>query len=134
VGVGIEASRERDEAGTTIALRRVPTNDASDASQDHKRIDKPYTAGNTDPDDARSNARYSSNASADARRNAAETADSDNTGNTGNRIGDFSEGACTPGQAERIRHLVEEGMSETWARRTVLASDHPLDCDCEVCL
>src|SRR5215204_628930 len=25
VGVGIEASRERDEAGTTIALRRVPT-------------------------------------------------------------------------------------------------------------
>jgi DNA primase len=40
----------------------------------------------------------------------------------------------TAEQEERIRRLVEEGMSETWARRTVLASDHPLDCDCEVCL
>jgi hypothetical protein len=134
VGVGIEASRERDEAGTTIALRRVPADDASDASQDRKRVDKPDTAGYTRPDDARSNARNTSNANADASRNSAETADSDNTGNTGNRIGDFSEGACTPGQAERIRHLVEEGMSETWARRTVLASDHPLGCDCGVCL
>jgi hypothetical protein len=86
VGVGIEASRERDEAGTTIALRRIPTNDASDASQDHKRIDKPYTAGNTDPDDARANARHTSNASADASRNSAETADSDSTDNTGNRF------------------------------------------------
>jgi hypothetical protein len=86
VGVGIEASRERDEAGTTIALRRVPTNDASDASQDYKRIDKPYTAGNTDPDDARSNARNTSNAGADASRNSAETADSDSTDNTGNRF------------------------------------------------
>ena len=37
-------------------------------------------------------------------------------------------------QAERIRSLVKEGMSETWARRTVLADGHPLDCECEVCL
>ena len=87
VGVGIEAGRERDEAGTTLALRRVPTNDASDASQHHKRIGKPYAAGNTDPDDVRSNARYTSNASADASRNPAETADSGITDNTGNRSG-----------------------------------------------
>src|SRR5919112_1457257 len=86
VRVGIEASRERDEKGTTIALRRVLTNDASDASQDHKQIDKLYTAGNTDPDDARSNARNTSNAGADASRNSAETADSDSTDNTGNRF------------------------------------------------
>jgi hypothetical protein len=97
VGVGIEASRERDEAGTTIALRRVPTNDASDASQDHKRIDKPYSAGNTDPDDARSNARNTSNASADASRNFAETADSDSTDNTGNRFG-------TSWESDPMRH------------------------------
>jgi hypothetical protein len=25
-------------------------------------------------------------------------------------------------------------MAERWARRTVLAKDHPLDCECEVCL
>jgi hypothetical protein len=37
-------------------------------------------------------------------------------------------------QAERIRHLVKEGMSETWARRTVLADGHPFGCGCEVCL
>jgi hypothetical protein len=97
VSLGIEASRERDEAGTTIALRRVPTNDASDASQDHKRIDKPYTAGNTDPDDARSNAAHTSNASADASRDSAETADSDSTDNTGNRFG-------TSWESDPMRH------------------------------
>jgi hypothetical protein len=37
-------------------------------------------------------------------------------------------------QTERIRRLVKEGMSETWARRTVLAYGHPLGCACEVCL
>jgi putative DNA primase/helicase len=94
VGVGIEASRERDEAGTTIALRRVPTNDAS---RDHKRVDKPDTAGNTEPDDARANARNTSNASADASRNFAETADSDSTDNTGNRFG-------TSWESDPMRH------------------------------
>jgi hypothetical protein len=87
VGVGIEASRERDEAGTTIALRRAPTDDASDASQNRNRVDKPHTAGNTDPDDARANARHTPNASADASRKSAETAGSGNTDNTGNRSG-----------------------------------------------
>jgi hypothetical protein len=97
VGVGIEASRERDEAGTTIALRRVPTNDASDASQDKKRVDKPDAAGNTDPDDARPNARHAPNASADASRNSAETADSGITDNTGNRFG-------TSWESDPMRH------------------------------
>src|SRR5215216_3182707 len=97
VGVGIEASRERDQAGTTIALRRVPTVDASDASQDKKRVGKPDTAGNTAPNDARSNARHTSNASADARRNSAETADSGVIGNTGNRFG-------TSWESDPMRH------------------------------
>jgi hypothetical protein len=87
VGVGIEASRKRDEAGTTIALRRAPTDDASDASQDKKRVGKLDSAGNTDRDYARSNASDTSNASADASRNPAETAGSGNTGSTGNRSG-----------------------------------------------
>jgi DNA primase len=43
-------------------------------------------------------------------------------------------GGLAAEQEERIRSLAEEDMSETWARRTVLASDHPLDCECEVCL
>jgi hypothetical protein len=53
---------------------------------------------------------------------------------TADRYGDYAEEAMTPEQEERIRRLVEEGMSKTWARRTVLADGHPLDCDCEVCL
>jgi hypothetical protein len=97
VAVGIEASRQRDEAGTTIALRKIPKNDASDASQDHKRIDKPYTAGNTDPVDARANARHAPNASADASRNSAETADYGITDNTGNRFG-------TSWESDPMRH------------------------------
>jgi DNA primase len=40
----------------------------------------------------------------------------------------------TPEEVERVKRLVREGMAETWARRTVLASDHPLDCACELCL
>lgn len=40
----------------------------------------------------------------------------------------------SPEEERRADKLVREGMSETWARRTVLASDHPLSCDCEVCL
>jgi hypothetical protein len=42
--------------------------------------------------------------------------------------------SLTAEQAERIRSLVKEGMSETWARRTVLANGHPPGCGCEVCL
>jgi hypothetical protein len=33
----------------------------------------------------------------------------------------------------RIRRLVREGWSEYAARAEVLAKDHPLDCECEVC-
>jgi hypothetical protein len=43
-------------------------------------------------------------------------------------------GSVTAEQAERIRRLVREGMSETWARRTVLADGHPPGCGCKVCL
>src|SRR5215203_6536859 len=37
-------------------------------------------------------------------------------------------GSSTADQAEHIRRLVGQGMSETWARRTILANDHPLKC------
>jgi hypothetical protein len=40
----------------------------------------------------------------------------------------------TPEEAERVKRLVREVTSERWARRTVLASDHSLGCDCEACL
>jgi hypothetical protein len=40
----------------------------------------------------------------------------------------------TPEEAERVNRLVRQGMSERWARRTVLARNHSLGCGCEVCL
>jgi putative DNA primase/helicase len=39
----------------------------------------------------------------------------------------------TPEQEQHVRRLVQEGMAEHWARRTVLAKDHSVGCDCEVC-
>jgi hypothetical protein len=33
----------------------------------------------------------------------------------------------------RIQRLIDQGTSPKFARITVLASDHPLDCECEVC-
>jgi hypothetical protein len=41
--------------------------------------------------------------------------------------------SATLDQLKEIRKLTREGMAEEWAKRTVLASDHPLECDCEVC-
>jgi hypothetical protein len=102
VGVGIAASRERDEAGTQVALRRVPTDDASDASQDQQRVDKPDTVGNTGSANARANARNTANASADARRNASKAWGSGNTDNTGNRFGDSWEN-------DPMRHYARKG-------------------------
>ncbi len=44
-----------------------------------------------------------------------------------------SEGSVTKEQQVRIRELVHSGWAESAARRQVLAENHPLDCECEVC-
>jgi hypothetical protein len=86
--VGIEAKRERPDSGTVIALRKVPTNGASNASTGESRTGKEETAGNKGSANASSNARNESNVSDDASQNPAVLAASSNTGNTGNRNGD----------------------------------------------
>ncbi len=43
-------------------------------------------------------------------------------------------GTPSEDQERRINQLVRNGFSEWAARAEVLAKDHPLDCDCEVCL
>jgi hypothetical protein len=121
---GIEAGRTEDRSGSKITLRKIPKNVATNATGDENRTGKAKAGGNTHGDDATPN----------ATPNLADSAESGNGGNGGNRSGVFSEAACTPEQARRIRRLVAEGASERWARRTVLANGHPLDCDCEVCL
>jgi hypothetical protein len=53
---------------------------------------------------------------------------------TADKYGDAAGEAMTPEQEERIRRLLQQGVSEKWARRAVLAEDHALGCECEVCL
>jgi hypothetical protein len=134
VAAGIEASRGRDESAKQITLRMIHKNDGSDGSGSESRTDKGETHANTNSDDGRSNGSDDANGMRDGSEKPPSDAASANNADTANRYEDFSEKASTPEQAERIRRLVKEGMSETWARRTVLADNHPLDCDCEVCL
>jgi hypothetical protein len=134
VAAGIEASRGRDESAKQITLRKIPTNDGSDGSRGESRTDKGKTHANTDTDDGRSNGSDGANGMPNGSEKPPSDAASANNADTANRYGDVSGEVSTPERAERIRRLVEEGMSETWARRTVLADGHPLDCGCEVCL
>src|SRR5215217_6911325 len=134
VAANIEARRGRDESAKQITLRKIPTNDGSDGSGSESRTDKGETHANTNPDDGRSNGSDGANGMPNGSEKPPSDAASANNADTADRSGDVSEEACTPEQAERIRRLLKQGMSEKWARRTVLADGHPLDCDCEVCL
>ena len=44
------------------------------------------------------------------------------------------ESRLTTEQTERVKRLMSEGMSASFARAEVLAADHPIGCECEVCL
>jgi hypothetical protein len=134
VAAGFEASRGRDEAAKQITLRKFPTNDGIDGMGGESRTDKGEAHADTNSNDGRSNGSDSANGMPDGSEKPPSNAASANAADTANRYGDFSEEPSTPEQAERIHRLTEQGMSEKWARRTVLADDHPLDCDCEVCL
>lgn len=122
VAAGIEAVRDRPDSGTVITLRKVPRNDASNASLGEPRSDKGKAAGNKDGANASPNASSASNASPNASENSAKEAASGNTGNSGNRNGDSSARSepLTAGQVERIKRLVREGMAPHLARAQVL--------------
>jgi hypothetical protein len=87
----IEAVRSEDGRGTVIALRKTPTDDATNATTDESRTDKPDTSGNTDASNATANATRASNATANATPNPADRPGSGNSGNSGIRSGNFSE-------------------------------------------
>jgi hypothetical protein len=131
VAAGIEASRGRDEAAKQITLRKIPTDDGSDGSRRESRVEKGNPPADTETDDGISNGRGTPNGRNDGSQNPASGAGS---ADTAIRYGDFTEKYVTPEQEERVRRLVRQGMSEKWARRTVVAGDHPLGCACEVCL
>jgi hypothetical protein len=91
VAAGIEASRSEEKRGTVIALRKDPTDDATNATAGKNLTDKPDTGGNTDSANATANATEASNATANATPNPADRAERGNSGNSGIRSGDFSE-------------------------------------------
>src|SRR5215207_2016160 len=123
VAAGIEAGRGRDESAKQIALRRFPTNDGSDGIEGESRADKGNTSANMYIDDGMTNGRDASNGRNDGSQNPAHNAGSANTADTADRYGDPTEAAGTPEQEARIRHLVEQGMAEKWARREVLKEE-----------
>jgi hypothetical protein len=134
VAAGIEASRGRDESAKQITLRKIPTDDGSDGSRSESRVDKGNPPADTNADDGILNGRDTPNGRNDGSQNPASDAASADTADTADRSGNPADEATTTKQEERVRRLVQQGMSEKWARKTVLAGDHPLECDCEVCL
>jgi hypothetical protein len=91
VAAGIDAKRERPDSGTVITLRKVPTNDVSNASTSEPRSDNGKAAGNKEGSNGSSNASSLSNASPNASEEPARQAGSGNTGITNIRNGDSSE-------------------------------------------
>lgn len=103
---GIEARHGQTESGSTITLRETPTDDAVDASRGESRIGKADVAGINGGPNASSNARSVSNASSNASEDSAYLSASGNTGNTGIRFGDISEGPLSddpkPGESATL--------------------------------
>ena len=81
VAAGIEAGRAEDRSGTKITLRKMPKDDATNATVEENPTDKAEPRGDTGEDDATSNA--TSNATLDP----ADRAKSGNSGNSGNTSG-----------------------------------------------
>jgi hypothetical protein len=116
VAAGIETFRTEDKSGTKITVRKTPKNDATDAIGHQDATGQANGSGDKDADDATANATAPSNTT----RKPADKTECGDSGNSGNRFGDFADEACTPEQAGRIRKLVEDGMKEKWAREAVL--------------
>jgi hypothetical protein len=109
VAAGIEASRKDAEKATEITLRRMPTDDCSDPSEDGSGIGTTDSPGNKGDTDSRSNSSSGTNSSPDSNAEPRNHAGSGITGNTG------------------VRNV---SSSETVG----IAEEHSWDCLCEECL
>jgi hypothetical protein len=97
VAAGIEAGRVEVRTGSKITLRKVPKDDATNATRDENREGKAKDGGIKAEDDATTNATKGSNATANTTRKSADRAESGNSGNRGNRNG-------SSWQSDPIRH------------------------------
>src|SRR5215211_8410031 len=134
--------RDAEEISLGISLRPSPDSEETPANEGFPNGRAAFARHRPMPDsEADANGRGEAGASGRDGYRPAEDADLQGERATGRLGGEEEEekasanGRClTPEEAKRIKHLVREGTSERWARRTVLAGSHPLDCDCEVCL
>jgi hypothetical protein len=135
-------AREAEKISLGISLRPPPDSEESPGNEGIPNRRDPFARYRPMPD---------SETDADGRREAGANGRDDHrpvedgdlqveraTGRTGGEEEEektSANGRClTPEEAERVKRLVREGTSERWARQTVLAGSHPLDCACEVCL
>jgi hypothetical protein len=87
VAAGIEAGRAEDRSGTKITLRKMPKDDATNATVEENPTDKAELRGDTGEDDATSNATPAPDATSNATLDPADRAKSGNSGNSGNTSG-----------------------------------------------
>jgi putative DNA primase/helicase len=87
VAAGIEAGRAEDRSGTKITLRKMPKDDATNATVEENPTDKAEPRGDTGEDDATSNATPAPDATSNATLDPADRAKSGNSGNSGNTSG-----------------------------------------------
>jgi hypothetical protein len=87
VAAGIEAGRVEDKTSSKITLRKMPKDDATNATVEENPTDKAEPRGDTSGDDATSNATTPPDATANTTRKSADRAENGNSGNSGNRSG-----------------------------------------------
>jgi putative DNA primase/helicase len=87
VAAGIEAGRAEDRSGTKITLRKMPKDDATNATVEENPTDKAEPRGDTGEDDATSNATPAPDATSNATLDPADRTKSGNSGNSGNTSG-----------------------------------------------
>jgi hypothetical protein len=102
VAAGIEAGRAEDRSGTKITLRKMPKDDATNATREENPTDKAKPRGDTGGDDATSNATPTPDATSNATLDPADRAENGNSGNSGNRSGASWEN-------DPMRHYGREG-------------------------
>jgi hypothetical protein len=118
VASGIEAGRSEEKRGTVIALRKSPTDDATNTTAVENTTGKPDMGGDTASSHATANATNGPDATANATQNPADRAKGGLSGNSGIRSGDFS--GLDPFGAEPSEGV---RVMELEARRRTISSD-----------
>ncbi len=125
--VGIEASRREDKTGTLITLRKPPKDDATNATEDEKPIDKPDSDGVKDESVTTSNA-----TEAESNATGGNSEDSNTTTNATGKADTYPDSG--DGGISGIRYYGDFSGSPSSVVGGDDWRDHPLSCECDECL